>query len=431
MEQNRANAESFLVSSIVSTAQSENRVVMPHEFSYNKSTPMMAVEHSITTSPASSPVLGQQINLSVPRIGFSGNSFIRIGLKLTVGGTVTTNDLTIGDLFTSGLISKEQGFLRLIKTLRIKTRKQILMNHDRHSMWVALETLEDEILRDIFRLALCQGVEQTGIGKSAKGVQAGGAATAYDFYMYIPLQLFFPMFGGKSQVALDLQFCEPISIELTTEAGSVLFGADKFITGTAHGTAGVSMTSCDLVSSHNIYDADAYNQILKKYQSMSKIQYISADFYTNNNTVSVAANTTEVSGKLEGIKNATNLYVVGYDNVSGRVVETLARVRLTSGNKDILNYSRFEAQALAFTGLSQGKAYKDNLVVDLGFSMNNPLLDLESYGGSISVSNLVDPRVHLTGTGTGNAFTGYVVAKQLSTVVVSTANGAVELGASN
>lgn len=430
MEQNRANAESFLVSSIVSTAQSENRVVMPHEFSYNKSTPMMAVEHSITTSPASSPVLGQQVNLSVPRIGFSGNSFIRVGLNVVAGGASPANDLTIADLFTSSLISKEQGFLRLIKTLRIKTRKQVLANHDRHSMWVALETLEDDVLRDIFRLALCQGVKQTGIGESAKGVVAG--ATSLAVYMYIPLQLFFPMFGGKSQQALDLAFVEPLTIELTTEAGSVLFDKagplPSLISGTAHASAGVSMTSCDLVSSHNIYDADAYNQILKKYQSMSKIQYITADFYTNNNTVSVGANTNEVSAKLEGIKNATNLYVVGYDG-AGRVSEQLARVRLTSGNKDILNYSRFEAQALAFTGLSVGKAYKDNLVVDLGFSMNNPLLDLESYGGSISVGNLVDPRIHLTGAGT--AFTGYVVAKQLSTVVVSTANGAVELGASN
>ena len=426
MEQNRANAESFLVSSIVSTAQSENRVVMPHEFSYNKSTPMMAVEHSITTSPASSPVLGQQINLSIPRIGFSANSFIRVGLTIGGSGATPANDLTVADLFTSALVSKEQGLLRLIKTLRIKTRKQVIANHDRHSMWVALETLEDDVLRDIFRLALCQGVLQTGVGASAKGVILGNASTTV--YMYIPLQLFFPMFGGKSQQALDLAFVEPLTIELTTEAGSVLFGANKFVSGTAHASAGAVMTSCDLVSSHNIYDADAYNQILKKYQSMSKIQYITADYYTNNNIVSVGANTNEVSAKLEGIKNATNLYVVGYDG-DGRVSEHLARVRLTSGNKDILNYSRFESQALAFTGLSQGKAYKDNLVVDLGFSMNNPLLDLESYGGSISVSNLVDPRIHLVGTGT--AFTGYVVAKQLSTVVVSTANGAVELGASN
>lgn len=428
MEINRANAESFLVSSIVSTAQSENRVVYPTDFAYNKSTPLMSVEHSITTSPASAPQLGQQVNIPVPRLGFSSNSFIRIGLTFAqAGGASPANNLVVENIFTTTLISKEQGLLRLIKTLRVKTRKSILFNHDRHSIWASLETLQDDILRDIFRLAMCQGVLQTGIGASAAGALAGNATRTV--YMYVPLQLLFPMFGGKSQHSMDLAFVEPLTIELTTEAGSVMFGENKFITGTVVETGGVYMTSCDLVSTHNLYDADAYNQILKKYQGVSKIQYISSDAYTNNNVIALGANTNEVQMKLEGIKNATSLYVIGYD-AKGRVSEHISNVRMTSGNKDLVNYSRFEAQALAFTNMSKGKSYKDNLVIELGFSLNNDLLDLESYGGSVSVSNLIDPRIHLRGSGTAVAEC-YCVAKQLSTVVVSTANGAVELGASN
>lgn len=422
MEINRANAESFLVSSIVSTGASENREVMPTEFSYNKTTPMMAVEHSITTSPSSSPILGQQVLLNVPRIGFSHNSFLRVGLTITAeaGGG---NNLTVADLFTTALISKEQGLLRLLRNIRIKTRKQVLFQHDRHSAWTALETLEDAELRDIIRLSMCQGVLNTGSGASAKGAIGGGSST--DVFWYIPLGLLFPMFGSNISHSMDLAFVEPLIIELTTEAGSVLFGANKFVSGA--GVPTCTMASCDLVSSHLMYDSDAYNKILKKYQATSKIQVIGQDYYLNNNVV-VLAGAGEAQAKLEGIKNATSLYVVAYDG-DGRVLDTITRVRFTSGNKDIVNYSRFEAQALAFNAFKKGKSYKDNLVVEVGFSLNSPLLDLESYGGSLSVGNLIDPRVHLSASGAVNS--AYVVAKQLHTYVISTANGSVELGASN
>lgn len=423
MEINRASAESFLISSIVSTGASENREVIPTEFSYNKSTPMMAVEHSLTTAPASTPVLGQQVVINVPRIGFSHNSFLRVKLTITAAAGVG-NNATIADVFSSALFSKEQGLLRLFRTLRIKTRKQVLFQHDRHSAWVALETLEDEQLRDILRLCMCQGVKANGTGASSAQVITQGSSE--DIYWYIPLGLLFPMFGGNVAHSLDLAFVEPLLLEFTTEAGSAVFGADRFISGTVLGTA--SMTSCDLVSSHIMYDSDAYNKILKKYQSTSKIQVIGQDYYLNNNVIAITGGAGEGQAKLEGVKNATSLYVVAYD-ANGRVLDTTTRIRLTSGNKDIVNYTRFEAQALAFNSFKKGKSYKDNLVVELGFSMNSPLLDLESYGGALSVGNLIDPRVHLTASGA--VAQAVIVAKQLHTYVISTANGSVELGASN
>jgi len=159
---------------------------------------------------------------------------------------------------------------------------------------------------------------------------------------------------------------------------------------------------------------------LKFYQSVPRSQRISTDYYTNTNTGS-----TGQSFKLEGMANVEKLYILAED-VDGDLVD-IQTVKLTSGNKTLFDYNGVEARLVGFHGLKKSH-YKDSKVIELSFSINDKdHLSGQSFGGALSVRNLIDPRITVQTADANDVI--YAVAKQLSTIQVAHSSGSVSVGA--
>lgn len=407
----RANNESYLVSSIYESSKKEDRQVNPYHYKFDRSIVPHAIEHD-TEVVFSNPKFNATTRVELPRSGFSFSGFVKLEVSITGGAAAT-----ISDLLSATHRHTNLGFLNCVDEITLETRKEVLYRMKQKAIYDWIESLDEES-RNAYKLLCLQGVTDE-IGTAFGGTDISGATKTV--YFYLPLQMF-PPFSNPRQ-SMHLGFVEPIQVVLKLDSKSSLVGASKLVSNLTEETT--SVVSAVLNTSHAILDSDAENAVLQRYAAESKLQMITHDRYECANTVeAVSANFKDM--KLEGLKNVVRMSVIAI-NSDGKVVPIKA-VKLTDGNKTMFNYTGVESRVLAFHGLKPNM-YKENNIVHLDFALTDEHeLVGESYSGSLSVENMIDPRLHVMSS--ENA-TVYVVGTQLSTIHINTASGAVLLGSSS
>jgi hypothetical protein len=422
METIRANNQSFLLSSIYKSAQDNESVSFVTDYHFDRSIPPSGIDYGNEVSvPAATSNNGfsNSYTLEIPRQGFSMAGHLKLQVKVE---TATQNGAII-DVMSGAKKNLLFGLLHSINTLELRTKKEVLYRHNQHSLKAWLEGINHEQQREAFRLVMCQGVNDDG--SPANQTVTAGAGNAKTVNFYIPMGVFAPFM--ESSQAIDLDFAEPVQLKITFEPSTSLTGA--FATVTAGGTLTCSLVGNLVVNTSNlIYDADARNSILENYNKTEggKIQKITYDYYLNNN---VGKKLEPI--KLEGMKNVLCLYVMVVVNAS-QELKPVKSVRLTSGNKTVLSVDNAEAKILTFRNFKGGSGlYKDTFVYELNFSLKDHTLVGNSFGGALSVENLVDPRLIVDHDGAANDHSIYIVAKQLSVLHMQVSNGGLLLGSAS
>lgn len=433
METIRSSNQSFLISSIYQTAKDQNAVSYVTNYAFDRSVAPCGIDYGNEVSVSvgsSNGGFSNSYTLDVPRLGFSNSGHIKFTVKVI---PATTNGTWL-NVMTGALKNTLFGMLERIETLELRTKKEVLYRHNSASLISWLESLPNEVQREAYRLVMCQGVDTEGdavAGTITHTTGAGGEAT-----FYIPLAVFPPFY--ESTQSIDLDYSEPCQIKIT-------FGAQDLkrviaTNGTyANAVAGHLQGNLTLNTSALVYDADARNSILQAYDKADggKIQKMSYDYYINNNI-----GTKNQPIKLEGMKNVLSLFVfvkkTKTDDAAGADLYNLVpikKIRLTSGNKTILEFDGVETKILAFRNFKGGNAlYKDTFVYELNFSLKDHTLVGNSFGGALSIENLVDPRLivdHTDDNDADNTHEVFVVAKQLNVLHMLTSNGSLSLGANN
>lgn len=410
-DQLRANNESYLVSSIYQSAESEDRQSNPVHYRFNKSIVPSAVDFD-TQVQMTNPNFNQTFRAEVPRKSFSWGGFV----KLEVSYTGDPGAL-FAAMFADGKdVHNNLGFLNAVDEITLETRKEVLYRMKQNSLYTWLESQEEE-LRDAYKLVMLQGVKDD-LGTAPEQLDLSGATIK--LYHYIPLSIF-PPFRDHRQ-SLQLDFIEPVQVVIRMKASTSLNASsgDRLTSGLTSAT----ILSAVLNTSHFMLDNDALNKYYKMLEGQPKLQRISEEYYENVNVIE-DVDSTEKGVKIEGVHNATKLCLVAR-NSNGKVVD-ITSVRLTDGNKDLLNYNGVENKILAYRGL-KGFTYSDTKVQEIDFSVVDGDLHGESYGGSLSFNHMIDPRIHVKTSETANV---HIVARQLSTVHINTASGSVQKGSSD
>lgn len=416
-DQIRSNNESYLVSSIYQSAESEDRQSNPVHYRFNKSIVPSAVDFD-TQVQMSNPGFNQTFRAEVPRKSFSWGGFVKLTVSYTGAASAEFQDILGDDGKHTNL-----GFLNAIDEITLETRKEVLYRMKQRSIYTWLEGQEQE-LRDAYKLVMLQGVNTDGTGTSSAsgGVDISGKTA--DANHYIPLSLFPPFRDHRQSMQLD--FVEPLQIVIRMKASSTLVDATNANVALVGGGALTSATITEAVlnTSHFMLDNDALNKYYKMLEGQPKLQRISEEYYENVNVIE-NVNSTEKGVKVEGVHNATKVCLLAVNSL-GKVVD-ITSVRLTDGNKDLLSYDGVENKILAYRGL-KGFTYSDTKVQEIDFSVVDGDLHGESYGGSISFNHMIDPRIHVTTSETANV---HFIARQLSTIHVNTASGSVQKGSSD
>lgn len=410
----RANNESYLVSSIYQSAETESRQSNPVHYRFNKSIVPSAVDFD-TEVQMSNPNFNQTFRAEVPRKSFSWGGFIKLEVKYTGAASAAFQDVVGAGKHTN------LGFLNAVDEITLETRKEVLYRMKQHSIYTWLEGLEEE-LRDAYKLVMLQGVSTDGTGSSSDGITTldDGDATINH---YIPMSMF-PPFHDHRQ-ALQLDFVEPIQVVVRMKAASTLQSATSNVTLVSGGAlTSATIESAVLNTSHFMLDNDALNKYFKMLEGQPKLQRITQEYYENVNVIENVSSA-EKGVKIEGVFNATKLCLLALDS-NGKVVD-ITSVRLTDGNKDLLKYDGVENKILAYRGL-KGFMYKDTKVQELDFSVVDADLHGESYGGSLSFNHLIDPRLNVK---CASAADVYIIARQLATLHINTASGSVQKGSSD
>jgi len=413
-DQLRANNESYLVSSIYQSAESESRQSNPVHYRFNKSIVPSAVDFD-TQVQMSNPGFNQTFRAEVPRKSFSWGGFVKLKVSYTGNaGASIQNVLSTGE-------HTNLGFLNAIDEITLETRKEVLYRMKQRSIYTWLEGQEQE-LRDAYKLVMLQGVKDDGTGNSATAVSIND--TTGNVLHYIPLSLFPPFRDHRQSFQLD--FIEPIQVVIRMKASSNL-ADDTNDNVTLVGGATLSSATINeavLNTSHFMLDNDALNKYYKMLEGQPKLQRISEEYYENVNVIENVSST-EKGVKVEGVHNATKVCLLAL-NANGKVVD-ITSIRLTDGNKDLLDYDGVENKILAYRGL-KGFTYKDTKVQEIDFSVVDGDLHGESYGGSISFNHMIDPRIFVKTSETADV---YFIARQLATVHINTASGSIQKGSSD
>jgi len=409
----RANNESYLVSSIYQSAESESRQSNPVHYRFNKSIVPSSVDFD-TQVQMSNPGFNQTFRAEVPRKSFSWSGFIKLEVSYTgaAGATFST-------MFAEGRdVHNNLGFLNAIDEITLETRKEVLYRMKQLSLYTWLEGQEEE-LRDAYKLVMLQGVkDDLGTAPNQTTDLSGSTITLNH---YIPLSIF-PCFRDHRQ-SMQLDFIEPLQVVVRMKASSALneTGSTKLTTG----LTSADITSAVLNTSHFMLDNDALNKYYKMLEGQPKLQRISEEYYENVNVISADGSNDEKGVKIEGVHNATKVCLVARNSV-GQVVD-ITSVKLTDGNKDLLNYNGVENKILAYRGL-KGFTYSDTKVQEIDFSVVDGDLHGESYGGSLSFNHMIDPRIFVK---TSEAADVHIIARQLNTLHINTASGSVQKGSSD
>lgn len=417
-DQIRSNNESYLVSSIYQSAESESRQSNPVHYRFNKSIVPSAVDFD-TQVQMSNPGFNQTFRAEVPRKSFSWGGFVKLTVSYTGAANAEFQNIVTGDGKHTNL-----GFLNAIDEITLETRKEVLYRMKQRSIYTWLEGQEEE-LRDAYKLVMLQGVNTDGTGTSSatNGVNINDKTASANHY--IPLSLFPPFRDHRQSMQLD--FVEPLQIVIRMKAVSTLVddtNDDVALVGGGDLTS-ATITQAVLNTSHFMLDNDALNKYYKMLEGQPKLQRISEEYYENVNVIEDASSNVEKGVKVEGVHNATKVCLLA-QNAKGKVVD-ITSVRLTDGNKDLLSYDGVENKILAYRGL-KGFTYSDTKVQEIEFSVVDGDLHGESYGGSISFNHMIDPRIHVKTSETADV---HFIARQLSTIHVNTASGSVQKGSSD
>jgi len=421
MDQIRSNDNSFLVSSIYTTAQDNNALVDVNEYKFDRSIVPSAVDYSrevVANIPASNGGFASVYHFELPRSGFTNTGHIRLDLKAEAGQV--NQNITVRNMFDAGNYHYVFGFIHAIDNIQLRTKKEILQQLSTRDIIAWLEDLPYVEQREAVALVLSQGVKETQSSSAGATANAQvGTKGSVEFSVYIPLSMF-PQFHEATQ-SIDLQHAEPLMISLKLKDRTVLVGAAKQLFADTN-APDIQITSAVLNISNMIYAPDAYNNVLKMYEGTDKTQKITHEFYSNTN-IGVGNG---VSFKLEGMKNVVKVYIQA---VKDNALQPITKIRLTSGNKTILEFNGLETKLLAFKNFKGMNNYKDTWVYTLSFGLQDGQLVGNSFSGSINFAELTDPRLEVKSSAADSQI--FVSVKQLSVIHMSTASGFLTLGASN